>query len=221
MASSPHRALASGLNGTIFRLYTSTELQNRTQRGHSHPQRIGGKKAGSSLTNFNNPHMKFLDTVTYCTWLTRPTGAAAPWEGAGGHFISLYHYKDQTGAHALVEKPAQLWQQDCNTLWKKSLTTKLEIVLPADLNSSPPKIQHLTSLLVVNKQDQQPNDIANSSHLGKQKRSQGGNLCLQGWEHNTAVRKSISVNWYLPVGPVVKIPHSQWRGPGFDPCSGN
>lgn len=69
---------------------------------------MGGKKADSSLTGFNNPHMKFLDTVTYCTWLTWPTCAAGPWDGAGGHFISLYHYRGQTGAHALAEKPAQL-----------------------------------------------------------------------------------------------------------------
>ena len=25
----------------------------------------------------------------------------------------------------------------------------------------------------------------------------------------------------FPCGPVAETPHSQWRGPGFDPCSGN
>lgn len=59
---SPHHA--------IFILARSTKLPSRTQRGHSHLQEIGGKEPGSSLANFNHPHMKFPETVTYSARLT-------------------------------------------------------------------------------------------------------------------------------------------------------
>ena len=35
---------------------------------------------------------------------------------------------------------------------------------------------------------------------------------------NKLVKKKVKV---FPSGPVVKTPHSQWRGPGFKPWSGN
>lgn len=70
----------------VFRPATSPEMQSRTQRGHSHLQGVDGKEAGSSLAGFNSPHMKCLDIVAHSIWLTCPTGAVGPEEGAGGHF---------------------------------------------------------------------------------------------------------------------------------------
>ena len=221
MASLPCRTLASGPHGTIFRLSTSTELQNRNPKRTFSPPKDGWQKGWLFIDWFQQSsheiswhcHLLHMADLAYmCSW---PLG----W--SWGSFYITVPLQGTDWCSCLSRETSTALTARLQHSLKKSLTTRLEIVLPADLNSSPLKIQHMTSLLVMNKQDQQPNHIANSSHLGKQKRSQGGNLCLQGWEHNRALRKSISVSWYLLVGPVVKIPHSQWRDPGFDPCSGN
>ena len=34
-------------------------------------------------------------------------------------------------------------------------------------------------------------------------------------------KKAICISWDFPGGLVAKTPHSQWRGPGFNPWSGN
>lgn len=169
------------------------------------PPKDRWQKAGSSLTDFNNPHMKFLDTVTYCTWL-----AGLQVQLLLGRSWRSFLTHCTTAEDRLVPMPQQRNQHNFDskiaTLSEKSLTTKWEIkstqLIP---HHAPLKIQHLTSL-VMNKQDQQPNHIANSSHLGKQKESGGRSHNNTGMEYNRAVRKNISVNWYLPVGPVVKIP---------------
>ena len=142
------------------------QLQSRTQRGHSHAQGIDGKKAGSSLADFKSSyevschyHLLHMADLAYrCSW---PLGRS--WWS----FYMTAPLQRTDRCPCLSREPSTTLTARLQHSLQKILTTKLEIVLPADLNSSPLKTQHLTSQLAMNKQDQQPNHIVNSSCLGK------------------------------------------------------
>lgn len=105
---------------------------------------MGGKKPGSPLANFNRPHMEFLNIVTYYVRLTVLPGQLARKEEQGAIWCD-YPTAENGQCLCLSREPGTILTARLQHSWQKNpLTTKLEIVLPADPSSSPSKTWHLS-----------------------------------------------------------------------------